>query len=850
MERLISEITQNKSNYWVYQNGRPKLGLDEIDDDNFIKKNINKFIIFNTINDKLFDNLIQTYINRTISVIILVNKQVYNMPNLSNNLHLIDIGISNMPVTENFLNKNDEINSLKRLFDDLYYIVSPKKDILNIKNQIVKNSPKHVMYLIMKESLFSNKENYTYISSKNNVVDLKNELLFEKACDILIKDIFKNVVPNVFNLNKNQNNEINKQILLNKWREKVLYIDDYLNIDEYIEKYNVYHLKDLIFLKNTDKSTILSSDKKKNNILINPISIWKNNGCNNKTIAFYDWICNNINLIKEKYEIDNLNLTYKLEDIYYNKLDVLDYKLPKFYNDLKNKLNANQKNLIKYFENYNINKKSDTYNINYLYQSDFEEGTLRLKKSGIYILQEDIIFNPNNKNNHMPTKEQIINGTYPVGKGGFYQLGFFAAITIECDNIILDLNGKELKQSLSHHLLQRFYANIELGSAPFIPKQGPASLSNSQNYIHPNNILIMNGNLGLSSHHGIHGNNMKNIVLHNLKIYDFEVAGIALNGGVNSILNDINIEKASQDIKVVSRFSQSIFIKPFLERLKKEHPHAYLTINNRNKSIEKIIYELNQVIDDTYTSIITKNRIPNNVFANPSKLYDGHVYGIVLNVNGVIVGNFLKERTEKTFGNEDIVLNNIKINNIISDPVEIRALCNHHEDPLEEAYGGKRQVGPVGDVLDIDFITKNNKYDENILSNAQIILAKYVKYGTLNIEKYIVNWVEKNSNLNEVLKEQKCHHIIDGDSMGHFMKGNIGLFISGGKNINIHTLKIDNIDNKMNFTNEDLKYKNFKKKKYTSNGVLITGSSNINIINDKITNINSKTNNSNTILQL
>lgn len=46
----------------------------------------------------------------------------------------------------------------------------------------------------------------------------------------------------------------------------------------------------------------------------------------------------------------------------------------------------------------------------------------------------------------------------------------------------------------------------------------------------------MNGILGRSSHHGIHGNSMAEIFLYDLKIKDFEVGGISLNGASQSII--------------------------------------------------------------------------------------------------------------------------------------------------------------------------------------------------------------------------------------------------------------------------------------------------------------------------
>jgi len=57
-------------------------------------------------------------------------------------------------------------------------------------------------------------------------------------------------------------------------------------------------------------------------------------------------------------------------------------------------------------------------------------------------------------------------------------LGFFAAIIIETNDVTIDLNGFEIKQSHSFYLRQRFYAHIELGSAPFVPRVGPHDFSN------------------------------------------------------------------------------------------------------------------------------------------------------------------------------------------------------------------------------------------------------------------------------------------------------------------------------------------------------------------------------------
>eukprot|EP01084_Bolivina_argentea_P014720 27536_1 len=123
--------------------------------------------------------------------------------------------------------------------------------------------------------------------------------------------------------------------------------------------------------------------------------------------------------------------------------------------------------LIKFETNNNLKKISAnnpidcSNNIHYLSQSDFLSGTYRINECGEYIFTESIEcnfnaptqseqlsldFSPNTITGDRlywyPTVEQSENdypGLYTFS--GTYSLGFFAGITIECDNVIINLNG-------------------------------------------------------------------------------------------------------------------------------------------------------------------------------------------------------------------------------------------------------------------------------------------------------------------------------------------------------------------------------------------------------------------------
>ena len=540
------------------------------------------------------------------------------------------------------------------------------------------------------------------------------------------------------------------------------------------------------------------------------------------------------------------------------------YKLPRFRQSLINNVNAKQKKLLYKFQNYpyievkeNFRYNSNTpYSIILLKQNDFDHGTVRIRQSGIYVLSENIIFNPNEDNDFLPTQSQIYSGLYPTNMKGPYHLGFFAAITVETDNVIIDMNGFSIEQSEKHNFQQRFYANIEFANAPFIPKQGPSNFQGGTTYKAANTVLLYNSTdniasyLGRSSHHGIHANVANNVVVYNVHFKDYEVAAIALNGTTVGILSDIYALKTKKDIPILSTYSQARFIRTFIKVLEDKTPNLKF-----NGKTPKDIYDtLQSDLDYTFDQFFSTRTIPDtfkdgreNYFKNKNKGYDGNVYGIVLNVKGVVINDFFKNRTNEMIGNKEIHLDKIYISNVCSHPIEIVGIS---ATPLIEnvAYGGKSQAGPLGDILEITNIqNKSGIYKETSLSDAQLILRKSELFNspktTLNITEDILSWAENKSDISILIKNNpdKYYYVGGGDSMGHHMKGNIGLFISAGLDITGKNIIVNRVDNKGNKVGNS-EFKPIKPEKQSklgssSSGILFTGSQNIYLYNTKISNI-------------
>jgi len=90
----------------------------------------------------------------------------------------------------------------------------------------------------------------------------------------------------------------------------------------------------------------------------------------------------------------------------------------------------------------------------------------------------------------------------------------------------------------------------------------------------------------------------------------------------------------------------------------------------------------------------------------------------------------------------------------------------------------------------------------------------------------IVNWAENNTDLSGVMAANDYYFVKGGDSMGHTMKGNIGLFISAGENIKVNRCTIDTVTSKGSAVGPNASgvYQGGD-----ARGIIVTGSKNIDL---------------------
>ena len=489
--------------------------------------------------------------------------------------------------------------------------------------------------------------------------------------------------------------------------------------------------------------------------------------------------------------------------------------------NVKSNLETKKNNLLNYFNSLNST-------IIELKQEDFLTGTYVIKQPGTYKLTENIEFNPNsnsflnsehkdaialrNANNlSLPLSpyytSDILPSQFATYNPRAFGLGFFAAIVIQANDVIIDLNGFEIKQSEEHALQQRFFSVFELADQPFIPSQGPHSFGNE--LIPAKNCYIKNGTIGRSSHHGIHGNNNVNILLQNITFKNYEVAACSLNQ-VDG-LYCCNVTATNRhDIPVLGIWSSARFIRPYINHLL----NTNWTGTIAGKNIITIHSELKTAIENTFNQVLSNTWTNSNeykLFGNSSGFIDGNSYAFLTNTGGVAVLGF---PTSRLTASKNIYFNNVSVKNSFASINEIPALRNSEFEHIKDPVGSVFQTHNKDTDGNFLTINSNNTYKGNVVSNAQLAVAKaitenydfkYLSTTRNSIDTNIIDWADGKSVWN-------FNFLCNGDSMFHVNKGVVIFKLDASENIYLTNCHCENIKNigKLGSTlcNDDKDYKN------------------------------------------
>ncbi len=498
-----------------------------------------------------------------------------------------------------------------------------------------------------------------------------------------------------------------------------------------------------------------------------------------------------------------------------------------------------------------------------LTNADFTYGTYIIDKPGHYRLGEDISFNPNSPatltaavengdiegwvpqalqwpmpvdafNAGMPLFTQFLpGGTDDFAPAGpmvaqydpaAYGVGFFAAIAISADGVVLDLNGHTIEQSAEHALLQRFFAVIELADQPFVPGQGPAGFGDELDAA--TNVVIRNGTIGRSAHHGIHGNGNENVVISNVDFVDYEVGAVALNG-VQGLTIRTSTAENRKDIPVLGTFSSAQFIKQYVNELVRHGSATTLEVGGEELSALDIRNALIAAINNVHEDIVADPNIVGGraiidaaahpdeyaVFHNAPGVVDGNSYSFLVNGLGVAVNGFPHSPGPDGVPARDVTLRNVHVVDQVAFINEVPALdagisVGHGSaaiDPVGAVFQTQNRHPDTGELITISSEHLGSaEYTGNVVANAQAFVAKAEAAGDfddsmldlsrLSITADMVAWVEGAAG-SETLDRIGATYLCNGDSMFHVNKGVIAFKMDAAENVRLIDTSVDGLVN-------------------------------------------------------
>ena len=424
-------------------------------------------------------------------------------------------------------------------------------------------------------------------------------------------------------------------------------------------------------------------------------------------------------------------------------------------------------------------------------------------------LKENIVFNPNCYDFENST-EKLTNCWFRQPDQEIYQgkecdHGFFCAILIKSNNVIIDLNGFKIEQHPLHFLQQRFFSLIQLGNSPFIKGQGPGG--DWGNLKICKNIVIYSskknkGILGRSSHFGIAGNENQNVIIENIEVSNFESIGLIFNNIDNLYLYNCKIKDSNKEVIINSNYAALLAIHKIIRQLISNSLSEISNIKFNNKNINYYFNQIEKYIERIATNCHFYNQITptklkdsldvkiKNLFGNEiidnCQLSDcsSHI-GLQITGRGVAIKDIKKASgcpcahnfsvtAEDNKNSENVYIKNVEISNLKANTKQ-----TFHFSFLDNNIK-KRITGCFGEMFKLDLaIDQKGQYKSNILSDSQILIAlinkkfkNLIPSNTINIPDQLLNYFSSQKNV--LLLDDKITTIFGFDVMNHTLKGCCG----------------------------------------------------------------------------
>ena len=395
-------------------------------------------------------------------------------------------------------------------------------------------------------------------------------------------------------------------------------------------------------------------------------------------------------------------------------------------------------------------------------------------------------------------------------------MGFFAGITVEAEDVVLDLNGHRLEMSEYFYYQQRWFTIIELSTQYFLPGQGIGNFGGDPSVA--SNVEIRDGILGLTSHHAIHGNHNRQVLLRNIKVENWETHGIQLNGFDGVKMIDIEIGQTSDKVYFSGEYGHMRMLLPRYKKMADEmesdlasgaidESEMYIHFDGRDEATtmrditDEIELEMNLAFDyvtkgvsitdendEEYDSFVSAL----NLFVRDNSIpYGGAQYGIFLNTFGASVFTY---NLETNYYSSNVYMENIKIHGLrhsmkeyvmFEDGSSQNVMLNPFNAPIsaEETFVSMKIEGD-----------EKFEYRGNLLVDAYIASNKFSNsFNYLQLQllgnDLVVPWATGETELGSDAFTMSCAV----DVMIHTGKGINGLRLDGVESVVMKNIEIYDI---------------------------------------------------------
>ena len=412
------------------------------------------------------------------------------------------------------------------------------------------------------------------------------------------------------------------------------------------------------------------------------------------------------------------------------------------------------------------------------------------------------------------TPAQIAKAFDPIEQGlakydnNEYALGFFAAVAVAADDVNFSLNGYSIGQCKEHALMQRFFAVFELASAPFTPGVGPHDFVGSGTFKAAKNFKLTGpGTVGLSSHHGIHGNENENIEISGVTFKDFEVGAVSLNNVKGLEIKNCDIPNNRHDVPILGSFSAALQIRAYVEQLLASSPNFTMNLGGVSKTVEEVYDNLVDHIANVFNDVRSDGFIDADEHPDEWKLYnnfnrvvDGPCYAFLVHGKGPAVGGFGEMQTSDASAlSSDVSIRNNNVNNIKCFTNEVLAAVVDTR-VQNDARGAILQFYDANDEKYIG-VHMDGSYQGNANLDAQIMTAQAMNTGVLSpddilqtnvnsIAPSLIQWAEGSNPAFTLSDKFRCN----GDSMHHVIKGSVMIRVEDCQGFDIQGNSIDDVE--------------------------------------------------------